>query len=140
VTSSGTVGGRTKASSGTLWLGTVTEGVTRLDIDGFFKLTATPPVVPPTPPETTVGIEETGNETKAMLYPNPSDNVVHLQLEKVPQHELLVSISDVTGRVWHRQSITEQNTGLPAAQLTPGMYIIQWRDENGIQTRKFMRR
>lgn len=41
VTSSGSVGSRTKNSGGTLWLGTVAEGVSKIDIDGFLALGCT---------------------------------------------------------------------------------------------------
>lgn len=80
------------------------------------------------------GISEIG-AGQFRLYPNPSDGVLTVQLDRVPTSETILTITDALGQVVQKQYLTAQSTqltldvaaGLYNASLTQGGQTISQR-------------
>jgi hypothetical protein len=73
---------------------------------------------------------ETDVVSSAVIFPNPANNVVNINLTGV-KGKSDVSVFDVNGRVVLRREVNSANTQLDISALLPGVYII--RIKNGVK-------
>ena len=126
VTSSGSFGGRTTGTGGSLFMGTPSEGVGNIDIDGMLSVTAV----------TGLKKESTG---KLQVYPNPVNSQITLLLSGAKGNNF-ISIHDITGRNWyHGDHSGSESVQISVSNLKPGVYIAQWKNELGVQRKKFIK-
>lgn len=73
-----------------------------------------------------LGIESAKNNLKVALFPNPFNNNLTLYLEDaVSNGAFELSITDINGRIIRQQKINHQETIIPTANLSQGVYLIQ---------------
>ena len=73
-------------------------------------------------------------------YPNPANTDITVNLPTSDQDPGVLTLTDVSGKVVHRQVVsgTESVSSLsiPTDQLTGGMYLLRWQQQNNQQTFK----
>jgi hypothetical protein len=96
---------------------------------------------------TGTSVEEIQNMSGIMIngpWPNPSGDFVNLQIASEANHELNISIHDLSGRVVQTQikSITtgENNLQFSVEKLHAGSYIIEIRNGSEAVYRRFIRK
>jgi len=127
ITSAGNVGGRIKAtdSAGSLFLGTLSDGVGQIDISSLLNNRIT-------------GVKKK-EDLAFKLFPNPADDQIQL-IGAFDKSINFIIIYDVNGYVWYSadhsgESIIKLNT----SNLKSGSYILQWNSVNGIQRDRFLK-
>ena len=81
------------------------------------------------------------NLAVTQFYPNPVDDVLHIQLQSDKHQAVTLTVFDITGKQLQSVSVqlnngmNEQN--LPFINLSKGAYIIQYKDEKGENTGTF---
>lgn len=79
------------------------------------------------------GVNESEANSSIRIFPNPAtESVTIADLE--PTMQYTATIVDVSGREVLHQRVTMQDATLDVSTLTPGMYILNVTDENGIRT------
>jgi hypothetical protein len=66
-----------------------------------------------------------------MIYPNPGDDQIHIQLSSDVVLPVQYQISDVQGRIRESGSQSLHDISLDSGYLTTGLYIITIRDSQG---------
>lgn len=81
--------------------------------------------------EVFVGVEEAHDAgfAVAVAYPNPGKDVLNI---RTGLKDALVEVYDVSGRLMHRQDITENVTGIDAGGWAAGAYV--WKVYVGVST------
>ncbi len=67
------------------------------------------------------------NELKISVYPNPTKDIVTLHLSAVPSANLRIFVTDIQGKVYLNESMTEntRNHEFNTARWAEGIYFIQ---------------
>jgi uncharacterized delta-60 repeat protein len=77
------------------------------------------------------------------IFPNPVTSLIHLQLPEGLQGNILIEISEISGRVSKRLSMqlnrNATSTSIDVSSLPAGMYLIHTRTSEGIFSRKFLK-
>lgn len=84
---------------------------------------------------TTVGIEETQNNSNIKLYPNPSFN--NLVIENLGQHKetITIEVRFVTGKLAIKQKVTNfQKTTINTSKIPVGVYFVTVKEKSKILT------
>ncbi|MFC1731234.1 T9SS type A sorting domain-containing protein [candidate division KSB1 bacterium] len=81
------------------------------------------------------GINEYGNEENIKLYPNPSNDVIFVELENNRKSEFV--IYDILGKVEKTGQFVNSKNQINISDLSKGMYIIQINDNNKTRSFKF---
>ena len=72
------------------------------------------------------------------MYPNPATTYVNIVANVNSGGKINIQINDLIGRVFiqekHDVIIGQNNFVIPTSQLTPGIYVVNASDENGIST------
>jgi len=79
---------------------------------------------------------------QAQVSPNPFGNRLSVYLEKAPEGEALISLSDVSGKtIWSVVKTLQagENVLLEQNQLSPGFYALQIRSKSGVGVWKVVR-
>jgi len=81
------------------------------------------------PSYTVVSVEEADHlGPRIALYPNPADELLMLQLERMPQNEQYMLL-DAQGKTLLTNRISEANTTIPVANCPPGSYFLRITDD-----------
>ncbi len=77
--------------------------------------------------------ERLKNVYNTIIYPNPTNNFVNIQLSKVIAEQSFIMVSDVAGRIVKKQLVppSQNNIFIDVENLSAGRYFIQL--SNGIQ-------
>lgn len=73
----------------------------------------------------------------AKVYPNPATDKLYIELNDHAIKQILVT--DISGKVVHRQSVTENVILLNTNSYTPGMYLVQMAGDNGVASVRFVK-
>ena len=69
----------------------------------------------------------------ANIYPNPTSNILNVQIENPERANLRVSISNILGQVLQTNKISEADTVIDTnfniSNLSPGIYFVEIDDE-----------
>ena len=89
-----------------------------------------------------IRIKEAGKFEVMSLYPNPAQDVLHLQLGALQAQNVNLKIIDLSGRVVKELDQTSLNTGIyeilvNIADLQPGQYLIILENQEGSRTFPF---
>jgi hypothetical protein len=82
-------------------------------------------------PNSTVSIYDINDsEVSLELYPNPVEDVLHLNLESTTSmnQELNVQIINITGQILKSQVLQSNITSIATSQLTTGIYFVRILD------------
>jgi hypothetical protein len=82
---------------------------------------------------TGLSIENTRNDLKVSIYPNPANEVLNIEVES---NEFTLTITDIAGR---RMMIAENQKAITLSQLASGVYNIEIKTENGIARKQFIK-
>jgi len=87
-----------------------------------------------------VGIPEEIENSKALLYPVPANEVLYLELDKNSKNDVIVQIRDLSGRLitnWNSSTLGT-TIAIDVQNINSGFYILQVANENGIQSYPFI--
>ncbi len=75
-------------------------------------------------------------ENSLNLYPNPSTDILNIQLSQTVNESLQLQVVDVNGKICVQQTFNGQYTQIATASLPAGVYILQLsgRDNNSFST------
>jgi hypothetical protein len=93
----------------------------------------------------TINLVSTMTALTMTLYPNPTGNVLHIQLENALQQSAKIEIADAQGRIVHRQMIAArsglQRLTVNTKHLKPQLYFLFVKDSQNqtITIQKFVK-
>ncbi len=74
-----------------------------------------------------------------IIYPNPAEQVLYVQLQSDDDYVEEFIITDITGNVVKQFYLNDNETMLNIATLPAGMYLIQSNSESGLLVNKFIK-
>jgi hypothetical protein len=81
--------------------------------------------------------EERARSIEAMLYPNPAESVVNLMLSKAIEAD--INIIDMLGRTVATVKSQTREVSLNVKDLPAGMYVMDIKTAEGVQSLKFVK-
>ena len=79
------------------------------------------------------------SDVSMKLYPNPVTNTLHVEFEGTDDPQGTLTVTDLTGVVVLTRECHERVTQLDVSNLTPGLYMVSFRNEKGVVVRKFVK-
>ena len=73
------------------------------------------------------------------LYPNPVTNTLHVEFEGTDDPQGTLTVTDITGVAVLTRECHEPVTQLDVSHLTPGLYVVSFRNAQGVVVRKFVK-
>jgi hypothetical protein len=83
--------------------------------------------------KSTIGISETTTQSGIVLYPNPVEDILHIQSSTTIEQ---ATIYDLSGRIVHQVQLTND---IPVQDLARGVYVIKIETQKGIEVRKIVK-
>lgn len=84
----------------------------------------------------TLGINENSTGYNIVIFPNPVDNILHIQSDMNIES---VEIRNVFGQILYKQQIFNANCDINVSSFASGIYFICVKNENGITAIKFLK-
>ena len=86
------------------------------------------------------GIENLELDAKMNIYPNPTSDILNIEIDWEKAQSSVLTIFDITGRVIHTQPINEKDTiQMDVSKLSGGVYRLSITDDNGnVSTQQFV--
>ncbi len=78
-------------------------------------------------------------EISIKLYPNPATNILHVEFEGTDDPQGTITVTNLTGVVVLTRECHEPVTQLDVSNLSPGLYVVSFRNEKGVVVRKFVK-
>ncbi len=90
----------------------------------------------------TLGTNQNENNTSFSLYPNPSSNLLYVNLKDANTEIYYVTIATITGRVVMMLPQPEWQNGIDISSLEAGVYTFQMMDKQtkSLTTKKFIKK
>lgn len=76
------------------------------------------------------------NETKVFIWPNPASDELHVQM---PYVKGTMDITDMTGRVIWKNTITSNSEVISIKQLGAGIYVLRIKYNDKTYVEKFVK-
>ena len=73
------------------------------------------------------------------LYPNPVTNTLHVEFEGLDDPQGTITVADITGVVVQHVETSQRGVTIDVSHLTPGLYVVSFRNKNGVAVRKFVK-
>ena len=73
------------------------------------------------------------------LYPNPVTNTLHVEFEGLDDPQGTIAVADITGVVVQHVETSQRGVTIDVSHLTPGLYVVSFRNKNGVAVRKFVK-
>jgi hypothetical protein len=73
------------------------------------------------------------------IYPNPAGNTLHVEFEGTDDPQGTITVTNITGVVVLTRECHEPVTQLDVSNLSPGLYVVSFRNEKGVVVRKFVK-
>ena len=73
------------------------------------------------------------------LYPNPATNTLHIEFEGLDDPQGTITVADITGVVVQHAETSQRGVTIDVSHLTPGLYVVSFRNKNGVAVRKFVK-
>jgi polyhydroxybutyrate depolymerase len=89
--------------------------------------------------ETTNINEESENNWKMKVFPNPAKNSINIQIPSEVLKEGLLNILDVNGKVVFSKKVTTSLIHLDLSKFSDGIYFIRFKSEDFSITEKFLK-
>ncbi|MDP4953292.1 MAG: phospholipase D-like domain-containing protein [Flavobacteriales bacterium] len=86
--------------------------------------------------ELTVNIDEVSAGIDMKVYPNPAQNVLNLQLNELAQENMIISLSDLSGKIVGQWNMNSNFLQIETAAFSRGMYILSIQSTSGIKSAK----
>lgn len=84
------------------------------------------------------GTEEVITATTFTCYPNPSNEIVTIELGAVPASLTTVTLTDLAGRVVHKETMTGSAARISTGEFPMGVYVISVESEGMISTERLV--
>lgn len=87
-----------------------------------------------------VGVDEYVNDTKILLYPVPTKDILNVNLEDAISSIRKIQLVDLSGRVLQNITVTDEMMQIDCSAYAAGQYFVRFIDQNGrrIDTRKII--
>ena len=87
-----------------------------------------------------VGVEEYVNETRILLYPVPTHDLLNIDLSETSLQVNQIQLVDALGRTLDTKPVNESKLQLDCSTLAAGQYFVRFLNDNGkiIDTRKII--
>ena len=82
------------------------------------------------------GLDEQLISLSMSVFPNPSTDIINLQIEDVKNATLSFSLTDINGKLLHEEVILNEITSINLGQYSPGTYFVKVID-NASRSRSF---
>ena len=79
------------------------------------------------------------SDVSMKLYPNPVTNTLNVEFEGTDDPQGTLTVADITGVVVLTRECHEPVTQLDVSHLTPGLYVVSFRNGKGVLVRKFVK-
>ena len=79
------------------------------------------------------------SDVSMKIYPNPATNTLHVEFEGTDDPQGTLTVTDITGVVVLTQECHNPVTQLDVSNLTPGLYVVSFRNVQGVVVRKFVK-
>ena len=73
------------------------------------------------------------------LFPNPVTNTLHVEFEGLDDPQGTITVADITGVVVQHVETSQRGVTIDVSHLTPGLYVVSFRNKNGVAVRKFVK-
>ena len=107
----------TSDAEGNIWVGT-NEGVSKFSSDYL------------------IGIKPIISKNSLKIYPNPVQNILHIDLSGKTG---VLEICDISGKSVLQKQIRDNNTSIDVSGLDDGIYIVKVLSDNQISTSKIVK-
>jgi hypothetical protein len=88
----------------------------------------------------TVGLDEFGKRRQFSVYPNPTSDILNVELPTDGGTYTSLNVLDLSGRVAYSQLITAQSKlQISTAALAAGVYVIELNGNTGKVAQQFMK-
>lgn len=90
--------------------------------------------------DSTTGLSEYGIEQSILLYPNPTNGLININLNnnKLNFEETEIRVINLMGKAIHREQIQAQQQLLNLQHLPVGVYILEINSKEGVLRKKFV--
>ena len=79
------------------------------------------------------------DKTQILIYPNPvSNGKVTIAIDADIESSTLVTVFDISGRIWHQSHIENNKTVIDVSGLKSGLYIINLSNNNKVISHKLL--
>ena len=73
------------------------------------------------------------------LYPNPATNTLHVEFEGLDDPQGTITVADITGVVVQYVETSQRGVTIDVSHLTPGLYVVSFRNGKGVVVKKFVK-
>ena len=73
------------------------------------------------------------------LFPNPATNNLHEEFEGLDVPQGTITVADITGVVVQHAETSQHGVTIDVSHLTPGLYVVSFRNAQGVVVRKFVK-
>ena len=87
---------------------------------------------------TATGIEDILKNMELSIYPNPSSDVIFIEIPELPGPSVIM-ILDSHGKVVYTSEMQEYKLQLDISSFSPGLYLVRWATGNNVRTSRFSR-
>ena len=98
------------------------------------------------PPANPDGLDNENFPTKPfniVVYPNPAGNTLHVEFEGTDNPQGTITVTDITGVVHYVETphcdVSTNGVTIVVSNLTPGLYVVSFRNGKGVVVRKFVK-
>lgn len=89
---------------------------------------------------TYTSVEDFGLEKEISVYPNPSDDVIHISVSDITK-DIQIKIFDVSGKEVLMAEIIKNDTSIDASSLKAGIYFVKIQSKTGLtEIKKFIKK
>jgi hypothetical protein len=85
-----------------------------------------------------VGLEENNLNFSVQLYPNPTEDILTIEVFGANLQQLIVT--DLNGKILSKQPAFGNTNNLNVKNLSAGVYLVNIETENGVLVRRFVKR
>jgi hypothetical protein len=86
----------------------------------------------------TTSVNELNADAEFNAYPNPATDELNLEVSNVSPNAVAI-LTDITGKTLRHQSINNRKTVINISDITPGMYMLQYQDDNNKKSIKVVK-
>lgn len=89
----------------------------------------------------TLGIPEISAQPEISIFPNPTNSILTITMEKPISETSTLSITDITGRILLTKKITSSQSqiNIDVSTLAPAVYFLKIQTNQGIVVKKFVK-
>ena len=79
------------------------------------------------------------SDVSMKIYPNPAGDILHVEFEGTDDPQGTLTVTNITGVAALTRECHDPVTQLDVSHLTPGLYVVSFRNAKGVVVRKFVK-